>query len=202
VDITEVREGDLCAACGVAHLEFRRGIELGHTFKLGTKYTAPDSMDVTYLDNSGEQHRVIMGCYGIGVERLMASVIERWNDESGIQFPFTIAPFQIMVTPIGKKPEIQEMAERIYNRLSGPYEVLYDDRDESAGVKLKDADLLGIPIRIVLSQRLLKNGELEIKVRQTGEVRICPEEGLDAAIKEIAKDLQPSLEGLPYMAEK
>jgi prolyl-tRNA synthetase len=202
VDIAEVREGDLCAACGKARLEFRRGIELGHTFKLGTKYTAPDSMDVTYLDNSGEQHRVVMGCYGIGVERLMASVIERWHDESGIQFPVTIAPFQIAVVPIGKKPEIVEMAERIYTRLSGPYEVLYDDRDESAGVKLKDADLIGIPMRIVVSQKLQKNGEVEIKIRKTGEVRICPEDELAGVIEEIAKTLQPSLDGLPYMAEK
>ena len=202
IDIAEVREGDLCAACGQAHLEFRRGIELGHTFKLGTKYTAPDSMDAAYLDNSGEQHRVIMGCYGIGVERLMASVVEQWHDESGMQFPITIAPFQIAVTPIGKKPEIVETAERIYNQLSGPYEVLYDDRDESAGVKLKDADLLGIPIRIVVSQKLLKNAEVEIKVRKTGEVRICPEEGLNGVIEEIVKTLQPSLEGLPYMVEK
>jgi prolyl-tRNA synthetase len=200
-DIAEVREGDQCAACGEARLEFRRGIELGHTFKLGTKYTAPDSMDVTYLDNSGAQHRVIMGCYGIGVERLMASVVEQWHDESGIQFPISIAPFQIAVTPIGKKPEIMEMAERIYDRLNGPYEVLYDDRDESAGVKLKDADLIGIPIRVVVSQKLVKNGEVEIKTRKTGEVRFCPEADLDEVIREIAGSLQPSLEGLPYMAE-
>ena len=201
VDIAEVREGDVCAACGRAGLQFRRGIELGHTFKLGTKYTAPDSMDVTYLDNSGEQHRIVMGCYGIGVERLMASVVERWHDESGIQFPITIAPFQIAITPIGKKPEIMEMAERIYNQLSGLFEVLYDDRDESAGVKLKDADLIGIPIRIVVSQKLQKNGEVEIKIRKTGEVRICPEEDWQETLREIETSLLPSLEGLPYMAE-
>ena len=116
-DIAEVREGDLCAACGRAHLEIRRGIELGHTFKLGTKYTAADSMDVTYLDNSGEPNRVVMGCYGIGVERLMASVIEKWHDDSGMQFPVTIAPFHIVIAQLGKKAGDRSMAERIYANL-------------------------------------------------------------------------------------
>ncbi len=201
VDITEVREGDECAACSGARLEIRRGIELGHTFKLGTKYTAAESMDVTYLDNSGEHHRVVMGCYGIGVERLMASAIERWHDDSGMQFPISIAPFQIVVSQLGKKPEIQEMAEQIYADLKTKYEVLFDDRDESPGVKLKDADLLGVPIRVVVSQKNLKNSEVEIKIRRSGEVRICPVKDLHAAIEGIVKDLQPSLEGLPYMPE-
>ena len=200
-DIAEVREGDRCAACGAADLEIRRGIELGHTFKLGTKYTGPDSMDVTYLDRSGAQSRVVMGCYGIGVERLMASVVERCHDDSGIQFPFTVAPFHIIISPLGKKPEILEMAERIYSNLSAAYEVLLDDRDDSAGVKLKDADLIGAPIRIVVSQKHQKTGDVEMKIRRTGEVRICPEKELPEIIETIVKDLQPSLEGLPYMPE-
>ncbi len=200
-DIAEVREGDRCAVCGAADLEIRRGVELGHTFKLGTKYTAADSMDVTYLGSSGEQNRVVMGCYGIGVERLMASVVERWHDDSGIQFPFAIAPFHIVVSALGKKPEILEMAERIYSELGAAYEVLYDDRDESAGVKLKDADLIGVPVRIVVSQKLQKTGEVEIKIRQTAEVRICPVKDLQPTIEAILKDLQPSLKGLPYMPE-
>jgi prolyl-tRNA synthetase len=200
-DIAEVREGDRCAVCGAANLEIRRGIELGHTFKLGTKYTAPGSMDVTYLDSSGEQKRLVMGCYGIGVERLMASVVEQWHDDSGIQFPFTVAPFHIVISPLGKKPQILEMAERIYSELSAAYEVLYDDRDESAGVKLKDADLIGIPVRIVVSQKLEKTGDVEIKIRKTGEVRICPEKDLLRTLEAIVKDLQPSLEGLPNMPE-
>ncbi|MEN6437189.1 MAG: proline--tRNA ligase [Syntrophobacter sp.] len=201
VDIAEVREGDLCAACGNAPLEIRRGIELGHTFKLGTKYTAPESMDVTYLDNSGEQHRVVMGCYGIGVERLMASVVEKWHDDSGMQFPVAIAPFQILVCPLGKKPEIVETAERIYTLLKTSREVLLDDRDESPGVKLKDADLIGIPVRIVVSQKLSKTGEVEIKTRRTGEVRICAEKDLESNLAEIFDALRPSLDGLPYMPE-
>ena len=200
-DIAEVREGDRCAVCGAANLEIRRGIELGHTFKLGTKYTAPGSMDVTYLGSSGEQKRVVMGCYGIGVERLMASIVEEWHDDSGIQFPFTVAPFHIVISPLGKKPQILEMAERIYSELSAAYEVLYDDRDESAGVKLKDADLIGIPIRIVVSQKHEKTGDVEIKIRRTGEVRICPEKDLQQTLEAIVKELQPSLEGLPNMPE-
>lgn len=202
VDITEVREGDLCAECGTAPLEIRRGIELGHTFKLGTKYTAAESMDVTYLDASGAKNRVVMGCYGIGVERLMASVIEKWHDDSGMKFPVAVAPFQIVVCPLGKKPEILEMAENIYARLKTAREVLFDDRDESPGVKLKDADLIGIPVRVVVSQKLQKNGEVEIKIRQTGEVRICPEKELDSILEEIFKSLEPSFDNLSYMAEQ
>lgn len=200
-DIAEVREGDLCTACGTAGLEIRRGIELGHTFKLGTKYTAPDSMDVAYLDNSGEPNRVVMGCYGIGVERVMASVVEKWHDDSGMQFPITVAPFHIIISRLGDTPEIVEMAERIYAGLNAHYEVLFDDRDESAGVKLKDADLIGIPIRIVVSRKLQKTGDLEIKIRQTGEVKVCPEKDLHGTLEAIIKALQPSLEDLPYMPE-
>jgi len=201
LDIAEVREGDICAGCGGAALEIRRGIELGHTFKLGTKYTAPESMDVTFLDGSGAQARVIMGCYGIGVERLMAAVVERWHDQSGMQFPISIAPYHVIVSPLGKDPEIVSTAERIYVLLNSSLDVLLDDRDESAGVKLKDADLLGIPVRIVVSRKLMKTGELEVKVRRTGEVRICSEKDLDTVLNEIFESLKPSLEGLPYMPE-
>ena len=201
IDLAEVREGDVCAKCRQGSLRIGRGIELGHTFKLGTKYTAPETMDVTYLDPTGEQKRVIMGCYGIGVERLMASVVERWHDDSGMIFPITIAPFQIVVVAIGKSPEVLGAAEGLYERLKSRYEVLYDDRDESAGVKLKDADLLGFPIRVVVSQKLLKADNLEIKVRKTGEVIISPQDLLDETLSQLAAKLQPSLEGLPYMEE-
>jgi prolyl-tRNA synthetase len=201
VDIAEVREGDICAKCHQGSLRIGRGIELGHTFKLGTKYTAPDTMDVTYLDPAGEQKRVIMGCYGIGVERLMASVLERWHDDSGMTFPISIAPFQVALVGIGKSPEVVAAAEKLYQRLSSRYEVLYDDRDESAGVKLKDADLLGFPIRVVISQKLLKGNNLEIKIRKTGEVIICAQDALEATLEQIAEKLRPTLEGLPYMDE-
>jgi len=200
-DIVEVRAGDLCAQCRQAPLDIRRGIELGHTFKLGTKYTAPESMDVTYLDAAGEQKRVVMGCYGIGVERLMAASIERWHNDSGMIFPISIAPFEIILTALGQKPEIVETAEKLYASLKNRYKVLFDDRDESPGVKLKDADLLGIPVRVVVSQRLLKKNEVEVKVRQTDEVVVCAQADLEATLERIVRDLQPSLEGLPYLPE-
>lgn len=199
VDIAEVRPGDTCAQCGKGALEIRRGIEVGHTFKLGTKYTAPDALDVTYLDAAGEQQRVIMGTYGIGVERLMASVIERWHDEGGMIFPPEIAPFHVILCALGKKPEVVEAADRLYKQLGARYEVLYDDRDESAGVKFKDADLLGIPVRVVVSQKLVKTGQVEVKVRKTGEVIVCSEADLEPTLSRIMADLAPSFEGLPFM---
>jgi prolyl-tRNA synthetase len=201
VDIAEVRQGDSCAECGRGSLQISRGIELGHTFKLGTKYTAKDAMDVTYLDNTGEQKRVVMGCYGIGVERLMASAVERFHDEAGMIFPIEIAPFKILLAALGQKEDVLNKAEALYRRLGSRYEVLYDDRDESPGVKLKDADLLGIPIRVVVSQRNLKRNEVEVKVRKTGEVVNCSEEELETTIERIVSELRPSLDGLPYMPE-
>ncbi|SHE97036.1 prolyl-tRNA synthetase [Desulfacinum infernum DSM 9756] len=200
-DIAEVRHGDGCAQCGTGTLEIRRGIELGHTFKLGTKYTAPDTMDVTFLDAEGENRRVVMGCYGIGVERLMASVVERWHDETGIIWPVTIAPFQVVVSTLGKKADVDATAEEIYRELGERWEVLYDDRDESPGVKLKDADLLGIPVRVVVSQRGLKQGTFEVKVRQTGEVHFFRREELSGALERILGELAPTLDGLPFMDE-
>lgn len=131
----------------------------------------------------------------------MASVVEQWHDESGIVLPITIAPFQVEVCSLGKKQEVLDVAEQLYARLKEKYEVLYDDRDDSPGVKLKDADLLGIPVRVVVSQKLLKKEEVEIKVRQTGEVVFCPQKDLEAALEKILKGLEPSLEGLPYMPE-
>jgi prolyl-tRNA synthetase len=201
VDIAEVRAGDPCAQCGDGALQISRGIELGHTFKLGTKYTAAESMDVTFLDASGDQQRVVMGCYGIGVERLMASAIERWHDDAGMVFPVQIAPFQVILSSLGRKPEVLDTAERLYGELRTRYETLYDDRDESPGVKLKDADLLGIPVRVVVSQRLLKTKEVEIKVRSTGEVVVCPEGDLRATLDRVMASLELSLDGLPFMPE-
>ena len=201
VDIAEVREGDICGKCGVGTLQIQRGVELGHTFKLGTKYTAKDSMDVNYLDAGGEQKRIVMGCYGIGVERLMASVVEQWHDDEGIVFPPSIAPFQVILSAIGKKPEVVEAADAIYTSLAARYEVLFDDREESAGVKFKDADLLGIPIRVVVSQKLVARNEVEVKVRKSGEVIVCPQADLIAVLDKILADQAPSFEGLPYMAE-
>ena len=201
VDISEVRHGDRCAQCQQGILEIRRGIELGHTFKLGTKYTDPNSMDVTYLNDAGEQQRIIMGCYGIGVERLMASAVEQWHDDAGIIWPITIAPFQVMLTALGQKGEVTATAEKLYEELRRHCEVLYDDRTESAGVKFKDADLLGIPIRVLISPKLNQKGEVEIKLRKTGEVLFCSQNDLISTLENLVASLQPSLEGLLYMPE-
>ena len=201
VDISEVRHGDRCAQCQQGILEIRRGIELGHTFKLGTKYTDPNSMDVTYLNAAGEQQRIIMGCYGIGVERLMASAVEQWHDDAGIIWPITIAPFQVMLTALGQKGEVAATAEKLYEELRRHCEVLYDDRTESAGVKFKDADLLGIPIRVLISPKLNQKGEVEIKLRKTGEVLFCSQNDLIPTLENLVASLQPSLDGLLYMPE-
>jgi len=201
VDISEVRHGDRCAQCQEGILEIRRGIELGHTFKLGTKYTDPNSMDVTYLNAAGEQQRIIMGCYGIGVERLMASAVEQWHDDAGIIWPITIAPFQVMLTALGQKGEVAATAEKLYEELRRHCEVLYDDRTESAGVKFKDADLLGIPIRVLISPKLNQKGEVEIKLRKTGEVLFCSQNDLIPTLENLVASLQPSLDGLLYMPE-
>ncbi|SFM81251.1 proline--tRNA ligase [Thermodesulforhabdus norvegica] len=201
-DIAEVREGDTCLQCREGTLSIKRGIELGHTFKLGIKYTAEDTMDVQYLDSQGNMQRVVMGCYGIGVERLMAAVVERWHDDAGIIWPVTVAPYQVILIPIGQRDNVLNTAQACYEMLKNRFEVLWDDRNESPGVKFKDADLLGIPLRVVVSQRLLESNSVEIKVRKTGEIFECPVNELVARLESIIKELTPQLEGLPYMEEE
>jgi prolyl-tRNA synthetase len=158
-------------------------------------------MDVTYLDAEGRRQRVIMGCYGIGVERLAASAVEQWHDDGGIIWPVTIAPFQVILTLVGKNPEVVSAAKTLNARMAARWEVLYDDRDLSPGVKFKDADLLGIPIRVVISPKLLQKDQVEIKVRKTGDVYFCPTAELMSVIKELVETLQPNLDGLPFLAE-
>lgn len=201
VDIAEALDGDGCLQCREGTLHIHRGIELGHTFKLGDKYTAEDTMDVTVLDAEGKTKRVLMGCYGIGLERLMASVVEQWHDENGIIWPASVAPFDVLLTIIGQKPEVLEKAENIYQSLSTRFDVLYDDRDESAGVKFKDSDLLGIPVRVLVSPKLAAAGQLEIKVRKTGDVIKVDDSKLEETVSDIITGLMPVLDGLPYLPE-
>ncbi|MBW2306401.1 MAG: proline--tRNA ligase [Deltaproteobacteria bacterium] len=190
-DIAVVRNGDRCLQCSNGRLELRPGIELGHTFKLGTKYTDESSMDVTYLDREGRQKRVVMGCYGVGVERLMAAVVEQWHDESGIIWPASIAPFQAYLMVIGKSEHEVAVGDELYEELSGRFEVLYDDREESPGFKFKDADLIGIPLRILVSERLLKQGCIEIKVRQSGQVFNVSRTEIEPRVKALLDELTP-----------
>lgn len=166
-DLRNVQEGDVCPRCG-GEVSFTRGIEVGHIFKLGTRYS--DTMKATFLDQHGKEKPFIMGCYGIGVSRVLAAVIEQSHDANGIIWPVSIAPYQVHVIAVNTKDETQlQVAEGLYEELrKAGYEVLLDDREERAGVKFKDADLIGIPVRVIVGSKA-KNGVVELKLRRTGE---------------------------------
>jgi prolyl-tRNA synthetase len=169
-DIAQAATGHLCSRCGEPLIE-SRGIEVANIFKLGTKYSVP--MHLTYLDAQGQQQPVIMGCYGLGIERLLACIVEEHHDNRGIVWPDTVAPYQYHLVSIGKEDAVREASEKIYTHL-GTDKVLYDDREISSGVKFADADLLGMPKRITVSTRSLAAGGIEVKDRKTGETRIEP----------------------------
>jgi len=163
VSIRQAASGDPCPTCG-GRLELYRGIEGGHIFVLGTHYS--DKMKATFLDEDGKSHSIVMGCYGIGVSRLIAAVIEQHHDEQGIRWPVPIAPYEVVITPIGKDEAPMAKATEIYEALVAEgVEVLLDDRSERPGVKFKDADLLGIPLRITIGTRGLEQGTIELKKR-------------------------------------
>lgn len=151
-DFRIVQEGDPCPRCNEGTLKFYRGIEIGHVFKLGTKYS--DKLKATYLDTSGKAETMIMGCYGIGVSRILSAVIEQNHDDHGIVWPLALAPYQVHLVPVSVKDEVQmQLAQNLYEQLQNKgIEVLLDDRDERAGVKFKDADLIGLPVRIVIGK--------------------------------------------------
>ena len=176
-DLRIARNTDLCARCGSA-LKFARGIEVGHVFKLGTKYSK--AMKAQYLDKNGKERYMIMGCFGIGVGRTVAAAIEQNHDENGIVWPVPLAPYQVIITPVNVNDEkIKKMSVQLYEALQQRgIEVILDDRDERAGVKFKDADLIGIPLRVTVGQKLLIDGVLEVKIRRTGEVKML---AVDAA---------------------
>ena len=185
-DIALAEEGWPCVECGEP-LEALRGIEVGHIFKLGTFYS--ETLGVYYLDSEGNRRPVIMGCYGIGVGRLLAAAIEQNHDEQGIIFPAPIAPYQVHVVGLNLTDEAVSLeADALYERLwKAGIECLYDDRpDESAGVKFNDADLLGLPIRLVISRRALRNGAVEIR-RRAGDDKpvLTPFEDVESTIREM-----------------
>ncbi|RPI54742.1 MAG: proline--tRNA ligase [Deltaproteobacteria bacterium] len=167
-DIRVITEGDPCPKCK-GKIELRRGIEVGHIFKLGTKYS--EAMGATFLDADGKKQSAVMGCYGIGVGRTVAAAIEQNHDENGIIFPIPVAPFEVIISLLNVKDTVMsETAEDLYNGLMAQgVDVLLDDREERPGVKFKDADLLGIPLRIVVGKRLKEKDEVEIKNRATGK---------------------------------
>ncbi|MGA2286473.1 MAG: proline--tRNA ligase [Dehalococcoidia bacterium] len=172
-DIALAREGDACPECGTP-LQMRRAIELGHVFKLGTIYS--DKLGATYLDAEGKARPVIMGCYGIGVERLLATVIEANHDEKGIIWPASVAPYQVHLVALNvDNASVRETAEKLYADLQAAgVEVFYDDREESPGVKFNDADLLGMPLRVTVSQRTLEKQSVELKRRREKESTLAP----------------------------
>ncbi len=163
-DFTTVFAGDPCPRCGTA-LEIYRGIEVGHVFKLGTKYSK--SMHCTYLDESGQRQLMIMGCYGLGIGRTVAAAVEQSHDDAGIIWPIPIAPFEVVVTQVGREDNVRAMAEDVYRKLlDAGVDAFLDDRDERPGVKFKDADLIGFPLRIAVGAKSLANGQIEWSFRK------------------------------------
>jgi prolyl-tRNA synthetase len=173
-DIAAADEGHACPECGQP-VHVSRGVEVGNIFKLGTRYS--DALGCSYLDKDGQQKPVIMGSYGIGVGRLLACAAEEHHDEHGLIWPVTIAPYQIHLVPLRGKgsPQAEETAEKLYADLrAAGVEVLYDDRDESPGVKFNDADLIGLPVRLTVSERALAQGGVEMKLRNKADKNIVP----------------------------
>jgi prolyl-tRNA synthetase len=163
-DLRNAVDGDPCPRCS-SKLAVRHAIEIGHVFKLGTKYS--DSLSARFLDQDEQLKSIIMGCYGIGVNRIIAALIETCHDANGVLWPMTLAPYEVLLSPVKvTDPATKEATERLYHELTAAdIEVLLDDRDVRAGVKFKDADLIGIPLRVVISERGLKDGKLEMKWR-------------------------------------
>ncbi len=179
-DLHEANAGDGCGCCG-APLTIEQVIEVGNIFKLGTKYSVP--LRAVYLDEQGQERPIVMGSYGIGPARIAAAAIEQNHDEDGIIWPDTIAPFQVHLLVVNlKESKMATLAEQLYADMTGAgLEVLYDDRDERPGVKFKDADLLGLPLRITVGSRAVKEGVVEIRRRRTGEeIAVAPGEALAA----------------------
>ena len=169
-DVRTVKAGDKCASCGAEYYS-KKGNELGHIFKLGYKYTK--SMNMLYLDENGKQQMPTMGCYGIGVDRTLASIIEEHNDADGIVWPMSVAPFHAVIVPIKYEGAMKEAADKLYAELSSAgIEVLLDDREERPGVKFKDMDLIGIPVRVVVGDKNLPN--VEVKLRSAKDAQLVP----------------------------
>lgn len=171
-DLRVAQPGDACPRCA-GTINFVRGIEVGHVFKLGTKYSK--AMKAVYLDKDGKEKTMIMGCYGIGIGRTMAACIEQNYDANGIIWPLPLAPYAVIITPVNiNEKDVMKAAEDIYSDLQTKgIEVILDDRDERAGVKFKDADLIGIPLRVTVGSKNLAQGNVELKLRKNGENRLC-----------------------------
>lgn len=183
-----ITDDDVCPTCGGA-LEHAKGIEVGQVFKLGTKYS--EALQATFLDQNGRPNPMIMGCYGIGVSRTLAAAIEQYHDENGIIWPRAIAPFEAVIVPINAKDEaLMSTSQTIYTALQDAgVDVLLDDRKDRAGVKFKDADLIGYPLRITVSKNTLENNEVEIQIRKSGEAITCAIDSVATKVTELLQDL-------------
>lgn len=187
-DFINAKPGDKCPKCGGTYV-ITKGIEVGHIFKLGTKYSK--SMNAVYLDKDGKQQYIVMGCYGIGVGRTVAAAIEQNHDEKGIIWPIQIAPFEVIILPLNTDDEdVVNLAETLYIKLSKKgVETVLDDRNERAGVKFNDADLIGYPIRVNIGKKTLERGEVEIVIRKTGQKIVCKKDDALGEILKIREDL-------------
>jgi prolyl-tRNA synthetase len=183
-DIASAKAGDRCPGCG-GRLVSTRGIEVGHIFKLVTSYS--EKFGATFIDEKGESRPLVMGCYGLGLSRLMAAVIEQNHDEKGIIWPPSLTPYQLYLCPLYKEnTKVAKVAEKLYTELEAAgFEVLFDDRPESPGVKFNDADLLGIPLRVTVSPRTLEKKSVEIKKRAEKEAELVPLDGVVEKLKEL-----------------
>lgn len=183
-----ITKDDVCPECH-SPLEYSNGIEVGQVFKLGTKYS--ESLQATYLDQNGRPNAMVMGCYGIGVSRTLAAAIEQYHDDNGIIWPRAIAPFEVVIVPINAKDEaLMSTSKSIYDiLLNNKVDVLLDDRKDRAGVKFKDADLIGYPLRITVSKNTLESNEVEIRIRKTGEAINCPIDEVSNKVQELLSQL-------------
>jgi prolyl-tRNA synthetase len=182
-DLRTVTAGEPCAKCAKP-LRIRRAIEVGHVFKLGTKYS--EKLGATFLDEAGARKPAVMGCYGIGVTRTMQAVIEQCNDKDGIIWPVSVAPYTVCITPLGVSPgsPVMQLAEKIYAELTARgVDVILDDRDERPGVKFKDSELVGFPIRIGIGEKSLAKGEVELKPRAGALQSIKSDDAVAAVMK-------------------
>jgi prolyl-tRNA synthetase len=167
-DVRLAATGDLCPKCGKGKLHSYKGIEAGHIFVLGTKYSA--KMGATFIDEAQQKKDIVMGCYGIGVSRLVATTVEQHHDDEGIRWPMSIAPYHVHIVTLAKDETITKTARELYDALTAKgVEVLWDDRDERPGVKFKDADLIGVPLRVTIGSKGLAGGNVELKARSEGD---------------------------------
>ncbi|KKO20772.1 MAG: prolyl-tRNA synthase [Candidatus Brocadia fulgida] len=188
-DVRYVTTGDRCKRCD-HEITISQGIEIGHVFKLGTKYS--DALKAKFLDANGKGKSMIMGCYGIGVNRIIASAIERSHDENGILWPLSLAPYKVIIIPVNVNDHaLMQVAHRLYDDLTNcaDMEVLLDDRDQRPGVKFKDADLIGIPVKVIIGKKFTETKEIEIKLRKGGETFLTTPDGVRAKIEHLFEAL-------------